>query len=254
MTEKDTTVRSIERALDILDCFSRGPLEFSLTEISKNIHLAISTTSRIVATLEKRNYLTRDEATQKYRLGSQLARIGALGLTTSDLGRTALPFMRELNQIYNEGVSLYVVQDDQRVCVERVQSTQPLRRVINVGDRYPLTRGASGRVLLAFLPPDRRATLLARDPFTTEASLARVRDQGYTISMGEREAGVTSISAPVFNANLEAVAALALSGPSVRFAEKDMPDKISSVLRHARLISQALGLQPGEYPYTPENL
>lgn len=250
MTEKDTTVRSIERAMDVLDCFSQGAFEFSLTEISKKIHLAISTTSRIVATLEKRDYLARDEATQRFRLGSRLARIGALGITTSDLGRTAHPFMRDLNLIYNEGVSLYVVQDEHRVCVERIQSTQPLRRVINVGDRYPLTRGASGRVLLAYLSQDRRKELLAKDPFTTETALAEVRERGYTISVGEREAGVTSISAPVFNANLEAVAAIALSGPSVRFTEADIQEKIAAVLHHAKLISIALGLQPSEYPQT----
>lgn len=251
MTEKDTTVRSIERALDILDCFALKSPELSLTEISRTIHLAISTTSRIIATLEKRSYLARDEGTQKYRLGSRLARIGALGFTANDLGTVARPIMQELNRLYNEGVSLYVVQDDYRVCIERVQSTQPLRRVINVGDRYPLTRGASGRVLLAYLPGERRKELLAKDPFTTEESLAELRSLGYTISVGEREAGVTSISAPVFNAKLEAVAALALSGPSVRFPEEDFPDKIAVVLRHAELISLTLGLQPGEYRKSP---
>ena len=241
MAVKESPVRSIERALDILDCFAPGRLELSLTEIAKRIDLAMSTASRIVATLENRNYLVRNNETQRYSLGSRITQIGALGLSNMELRKVALPFMRELNAIYNEGVSLYVIQGDERICVERVESTLPLRRVINVGDRHPLTRGAAGRVLLAYLPEDRRKALLARDEFTTEEALKELRHGGYTVSLGEREEGVTSIAAPVQDAGCEVVAALAMSGPSVRFAGSGFSDKIAKVKRTAELISEALG-------------
>ncbi|PKL25353.1 MAG: IclR family transcriptional regulator [Spirochaetae bacterium HGW-Spirochaetae-3] len=241
MAVKDSPVRSIERALDILDCFAPGRLDLSLTEIAKRIDLSMSTTSRIVATLENRNYLARNSDTQRYSLGSRITQIGALGLSNMELRKVALPFMRELNAIYNEGVSLYVIQGDERICVERVESTLPLRRVINVGDRHPLTRGAAGRVLLAYLPEDRRRTLLARDQFTTEEALKELRHGGYTVSLGEREEGVTSIAAPVQDASCEVVGALAMSGPSVRFAGSGFSDKIAKVKKTAELISEALG-------------
>ncbi|HUW69034.1 MAG TPA: IclR family transcriptional regulator [bacterium] len=241
MAENDTPVRSIERALDILDCFEPGRLELSLTDLAKQINLAMSTTSRIVATLEKRSFLTRNTETQRYSLGSRLAQIGALGLSNMELRKIALPFMRELNAIYNEGVSLYVVQGDERLCVERVESTRPLRRVINVGDRHPLTRGAAGRVLLAYLPPERRQSLLLGDPFATEDALEELRRSGYTVSLGEREEGVTSIAAPIQDAKCEIVAAIAMSGPSVRFEGSGFSDKVAKVKRTSELISEALG-------------
>jgi len=241
MAVTETPVRAIERALDILDCFAPGRLELSLTDIANRIDLAMSTTSRIVATLEKRNYLARNAGTQKYSLGSRIAQIGALGLTNMELRKVALPFMHELNSVYNEGVSLYVVQGDERICVERVESTLPLRRVINVGDRHLLTRGAAGRVLLAYLPKERRDSLLAKDPFTTEEALAELRHGGYTVSLGEREEGVTSIAAPIQDAKCEVVAALAMSGPSVRFEGPGFSDKIAKVKKAAELISKALG-------------
>ena len=175
MTAKDTPVRAIERALDILDCFEPGRLELSLTDIAGRINLSMSTTSRIAATLEKRSYLARNVDSQRYSLGPRITQIGALGLSNMELRKVALPFMRDLNTLYNEGVSLYVIRDDQRICVERVESTLPLRRVINVGDRHPLTRGAAGRVLLAYLPREQRDALLVKDPFTTEEALEELR-------------------------------------------------------------------------------
>ncbi|GAB1455558.1 MAG: IclR family transcriptional regulator [Spirochaetia bacterium] len=241
MASNENPVRSIERALDILDCFEPGRLELSLTDIATRIDLSMSTTSRIVATLEKRAYLSRNPDTQRYSLGTRIAQIGALGLSNLELRKVALPYMRELNALYNEGVSLYVIRDDERICVERVESTMPLRRVINVGDRHPLTRGAAGRVLLAYLPIEKREALLLQDPFTTEESLAELRHGGYTVSLSEREEGVSSISAPIQDARCEVIAALAMSGPSVRFEGSGFSDKIAKVKRTAELISKALG-------------
>ncbi|MBL8965696.1 MAG: IclR family transcriptional regulator [Spirochaetaceae bacterium] len=241
MIEKEDSVRAVERALDILDCFAPGQLELSLTDIAARINLAMSTTSRIVSTLEKRNYLSRSKETLRYALGPKIAQISALGFSNVDIRKIALPFMRDLNRIYDEGVSLYVVQDDERICVERVESSRPLRRVINVGDRHLLTRGAAGRVLLAYLPEEKRRKLVEMDPFTTEEALEELRRSGYTVSLGEREEGVSSIAAPVWNARREVVAALAMSGPSVRFEGSGFTDKIAKVKKHADLISEALG-------------
>ncbi len=241
MTEKDGSVRAVDRALDILDCFGPGQLELSLTDLAKRINLSMSTTSRLVATLEKRNYLSRGRDNQRYALGPKLAQIGALGFTSVDIRKVARPLMEDLNRIYDEGVSLYVVQDRERACIEAVESSRPLRRVINVGDRHPLTRGAAGRVLLAYLSEERRRDFLRTDPFTTEEALAELRRSGYTVSLGEREEGVTSISAPVLDARREVVAALAMSGPSVRFEGPGFDDKIAKVKKYADLISEGLG-------------
>ncbi len=245
MTEKEASVRSVERALDILDSFSPGRLELSLTDISKHINLAMSTTARLVTTLEKRGYLWRNGDTQRYTLGPRLSEVGALGFASVDIRNLALPFMRELNAIYDEGVSVYVIRNDERVCVECVESTRPLRRVINVGDRLPLTRGAAGRVLLASLPKERRDVFLERDPFTSDESLNELRRSGYAVSLGEREEGVTSIAAPIQDARHEVVAALSMSGPSVRFEGPGFEEKVARVKKYAELISEALGKREG---------
>lgn len=241
MQTGDSSVRAVLRALSILDSFEPGKAELSLTDLARNIGLSMSTTSRLVSTLEGQGYLSRNRDSQRYSLGPKIAQLGALGFSNLDLRRVALPFMQALNKVYDEGISLYVVQGDERVCVERIESSQPLRRVINIGDRHPMTRGAAGRVLLAYQSREKRDELLALDPFTTEDGLAELRHSGYTVSLGEREEGVSSIASPVFDARGIVIAALAMSGPSVRFEGPGFSDKVAKVKRHAELISSALG-------------
>jgi IclR family transcriptional regulator, KDG regulon repressor len=241
MDEKDTSVRSVARALDIIDSFTPGKLDASLSELAHGIGLPMSTTSRLVATLVKRGYVYKDEKSQRYSLGPRITQLGFLGFSNLDLRKVALPFMENLNRLYDEGVSLYVAQGDERVCVERIESRRPLRRVINIGDRLPLTRGAAGRVLLAYLPKEKREELLRQDPFTTEEALAQLRHGGYTVSLGEREEGVSSIAAPIMDARSIVVAALTMSGPSVRFEGAGFSDKVAKVKKHAESISTGLG-------------
>lgn len=241
MPENDSNIRAIDRAIRILKAFRQEKLELTLTEIALEVDLARSTTSRILATLESHDFLARDEDSQKYYLGSEMARLGALCYANLDFRKIALPFMIELRDLYNESISLYVVEGDQRVCVERVESTHPLRRVVNIGDRLSLTRGASGRLLLAYMDKKHIEKIVNNDPVITIEALEKARKSEYTISRGEREAGVTSIATPIFNAQKRVVAALTISGPSDRLAEEDIPERVKTLQRYAKLISAALG-------------
>ena len=125
----------IERALKMLNCFTKEKLSLSLVEIAREIDLPPSTTSRILATLEKYNYLYRDEETQRYFLGPSIARLGTLCYSHMDFRRIAVPYMVQLRELYNESVGLYVPNKGYRVCIERIESTHPLKRILNIGDR-----------------------------------------------------------------------------------------------------------------------
>lgn len=236
-----SNVRAVDRALDILCCLDGKKTELSLTDIAKEVGLARSTTTRILATLEKREFLIRDKDTQKYSFGPRIAQLGMICFYNMDFRKIAKPYMIELRDMYNESVSLYIVQGSHRVCVERIESTHPLRRVINIGDRLVLTRGASGRLLLAYMKIESLREVLAKDPYTTEEELAELREKEYAVSRGEREEGVTSIAAPIFNANSKMVTALAISGPSMRFPEKELPERIEVVKNIAKKISLKMG-------------
>lgn len=244
--DKDSNVRAVERALDILNCFTPGQTELTLTEISKQVGLAPSTTLRILTTLVNNTFLGKDEETQKYYLGSKVAQLGLLCFSNMDFRKIAKPYMLRLRDIYNESVSLFIVQGNYRVCVERVESTQALRRVINIGDRLVLTRGASGRLLLAYMDKEKIRYLLEKDPYTSEEALNKLRQQGYAVSKGEREEGVMSIAVPIFNAQNKVIAALTISGPSIRFIDEELPERIKRLKEYAEKISFDLGYRKTE--------
>lgn len=241
MDSNDTSVRAVERALAILNCFSESKFELSLTEIAREIGLAPSTTTRLISSLEKNNFLARNIENQKYYLGSKLAQLGNLCFSHMNFRKVAQPYMVELRDLFNESVSLYVVEGNYRVCIERVESTQSLRKVINIGRRLPLTRGASGKLLLSYLPKDKIRNILMDDPYVTEAQLEEIKQIGYAISFAEREEGVTSIAAPVFNAEKKMITALTMSGPSVRFHDEEITQMVKKVVEYANKISFALG-------------
>lgn len=237
MRESENNVRAVERALQILDCYTTGKASYSLMELSRKIMLSPTTTLRLVTTLENNHYLYRDENNLKYHLGFKLAQLSNISFSNLDFCRIARPYLQELHEVFDETVGFYIVNKDQRVCVERLESTKSLRSVVQVGDRKQLTRGASGRLLLAYLPEEKIVELLKEDPFTNLEELAEIRRLGYTVSYGERETGVTSMAVPIFDAHGNVVAALFLTGPSQRIDKdcevkmvqyiKDIADKIS---------------------------
>src|SRR5262249_53915772 len=125
--------------------------------------------------------------------------------------------------------SLYVRQGDQRLVLFRVEPARAVRVSIRVGEEFPIDRGASGKVLLAFTDKD--------DP-----RWSTVRDQLWAVSHGERDPETASVSVPVFGATGELIGALALSGPKARF---DMASTITAaltaLLEAARRATLALG-------------
>lgn len=106
--------------------------------------------------------------------------------------------MVKLRDEFNESVTMYVRNNNKRVCVQRVESRQSLRLVMNIGSILPLEKGAPGKVLLAALPDEKINALLEDYSETLKRSLQEVRKNKYAISRGEREKGLGAIAVPVF--------------------------------------------------------
>ena len=238
---QEYNVRAVDRALQILDLFAEGNSSFTLTEIAKGIDLSPSTTLRLLNTLEKRNYIYRSSENLKYYLGFRLAQISNVAFRNLDVIRVARPYLEYLNKLFNESTGLYIRKGDHRICVDRIEGTRNLRSVVQIGSRQVLTRGASGRVLLAYLPEERARLLLENDPFVTVESLEKVRSQGFAVSRAEREPGVLSVAAPIFNSRGTVETAVFVTMPLMRVEEERLEEISDEILKVSRGISREMG-------------
>ncbi len=201
MEESKLTVRSVERALDILLCFTDAS-DLSLTEISTKVSLHKSTVHRLLASLEGKGFVTRDASSERYRLGLRIWELSANLSQSDDMTLLLLPEMERLRDQLGETISLYVRDGKERVRIQAVQSTQPIRRVAPVGVRLPLYVGASSKVLVAFAEDSVRQLIMSdpgwpagldRPQFISQ--LEETRKLGYAISIEEREPGAAAIAA-----------------------------------------------------------
>ncbi|MDR7521935.1 MAG: IclR family transcriptional regulator [Armatimonadota bacterium] len=256
--QPSASVRSVERALDVLLCFDFESPRLGVSEIARRLGLSKSTVHRLLVALERRGFVRQDPATGAYTPGLQLFRLGRVVQNGMELRAQALPVMRRLQAQSGETVNLNIVVGRHRVCIEKVESRHDVRHFVEIGKPLPLHLGASGKVLLAHLPPQEVAAAIRearRWPGTPRAilaalprQLAEIRRRGYAWGISERVPGAFSVSAPIRNDTGEVVAGLTISGPVLRLAKGDIPRFARMVVRAAAEISASLGFLAGERP------
>lgn len=232
-------VAAVERALSILDAFHDGEPTLSLSKIAQRTGLYKSTTLRLIDSLESFGYIRRLQ-TGDYQLGPTLFRLGMIYRQSLNLGDFVMPALQALAKETTESASFYIRQGQVRVCLFRVDSAQAVRDHVRVGDELPLRKGAAGRVLV-----------------TLEAGISAAKgavDQGkFTVAtIGERQADLAAVAAPVFGAAGELVGALSVSGPRTRFTKTAVADIAASVLRSAKSLTAALGGDTSVFPARPQ--
>ena len=239
--KKGLTIRSIDRALDILDCFLGEQQEFTLNEIAEKVSLSPSTTYRLLNTISQRDYLSKN-SNKKYSLGPKMAILGSIcsEMKYDHLVEAAKPYMDQLNKKYDESISLYTVEGDNIICIERFETTRALKQTIGKGDYLPLISGASGKLLLAYEPIKHQQKLIGDDLFLRSA-VERIQADGFAFSTGEKAEGVSCIATPVRNAEGKVVASLTMTGLFTRFQDEELKDKIGNTLLMARRVSEVLG-------------
>ncbi len=255
MSGKETApVRSLGRALDILDCFIGEDDCLTLTEISRRTGLSKSTVHRLVSTLLRHRYLEQDP-TERLRLGIRLFELGSLVQKRLEVRREALPIMNELARQTGETAMLLTLDGYEAVCVEKVDGRGSVRLGTQVGSREPLYAGSGAKVLLAFAPAEVQEVVLAQplrqlgpntvtSPQTLYQQLVEIRSKGWAVSFEERDIGAAGVAAPVFDHNGKVVASLDLAGPIWSFGESRLPAFTDLVVRAAREISRRLGGTP----------
>ena len=224
MTAPANTMRSVQRALDLLNVLQTYQHPVRLTDLAKHAGLHVATVQRMLNVLIDNGFAVRYAG--GYTAGPAALSVAHAYLVASPLNMIAQPIMQELTAECGLTSSLYVRVGCSRVLVTRVEAANPLRYTLPVGERLPLYLGAAGKSILAFSDDATRADLLA-DIATIEhadltikemsefrAELAEIRIHGYARSSGERVVGITAIAAPILDGSGAVQGALGLTGPS----------------------------------------
>ena len=225
-----------------------------VTEIAGRLHLGKSTTHRLLTSLARAEVVRADPARRLYHLGYRLLRWTSVWLDRLDVRTQALPHLRQLREKSQETVSLNLLDGDTRVAVERLEASQEVRYVADLGTPLALHVGAGGKAILAFLPApeiDRvlaMASLPARAARALRRVLADIRRSGVAVSFGERLAGSGAISAPLFNHEGRVIGSVSILSVAARLSPETVHSH-SELVRHAAgEISRDLGWRE---PATP---
>lgn len=225
----------------VLDAVEHGARSF--TQVVEATGFTRSTTHRLVKAMEEHGLLS-SAGGRGYRLGPRLLGLAAAAMRDLPLRDLAHPALERLARDTAESAQLYVRDGDRRVCIDAVESTSELRTIVTVGAALSLTKGSAGKVLLTWTDERDRDGILSSLAPAERAALERqigaTRRRGWAASVGERETGVASVSAPVFDGGDALVAAVSVSGPANRIGTAGGARYAPAVMAAATEVQESL--------------
>jgi DNA-binding IclR family transcriptional regulator len=244
---------TLAKGLAALEWMTRQQRDCRVTDLAQAFGMARSNAHRTLQTLVECGWAVQDAATSTYRPSLRLFELGALVAEVADIATLLRPHLASLAQATGETIHLARLDGAEIVYIDKFDSPLPVAAYSRVGGRAPAYCVASGKALLAAAGLDvdalrqRLGALVAHTPNSIvdiealHAALERTRARGYAENREEWRQGVCGLGAPVFNARGEAVAALGMSVPSIRFARTQARGLAEQVMASAREASAALG-------------
>jgi DNA-binding IclR family transcriptional regulator len=237
--DNSSGVGVLDKAVLVLGSLESGPA--SLAQLVERSGLARPTAHRLAVALEHHGLVARDAA-GRFTLGPRLSQLAS---TAGDdrLLSIAHPVLVRRRDTTGESAQLLRRRGSGGVCVAASERSSGLRDTIPVGAVLPMSAGSGAQILLAWEDMEEVADLVeeARFPIT---QLTAVRKRGWASSVAEREAGVASVSAPVFGPDNRVVAAVSVSGPIERLTRQPGRVHAPSVMAAGAALSRALGWRP----------
>lgn len=215
----------------------------TLKEVAERVELPKPTVLRFLRSLEDGAWVTR-RSDGEYSLGPSILGLAGQYLTQDAVITAASPAMLRLRDSLGETVTLSRASGSLRICVQEFPSIQSLRLVLGMGEQGPLHAGASGIVLLANMPEDRRTQILSRplaaltertivSPSALAQECDKVRERGWCTTYGQRTAGAVAMAVPIEDPAAEwNVSALGVYGPEVRCRTLDDEKRWLDALLH----------------------
>lgn len=218
-------VASADRLLTVLTAFKRGDDALELAELTKRTGLVKTTIMRMCVSLQSFGLVER-MPDGRYRLGTEIARLGSVYLQSYALESEVIPVLEKLVAISGETASFYIRRGEQRLCLFRHDSPSPLRMHVRPGDLRPMDNSSIAQVLRRFETASPQKDSNGAVPI---------------FSTGVTDPHVASMATPVFGAGQRLLGALAITGPASRLT-LEKADQVRGELFHlASQLTRSLG-------------
>lgn len=243
------------RVVHVLSAFSQGHRQLGVSEIARVTGLSKAVTHRILQELSTNHLVVQDLTSRKYMLGNGAFALSNFASAQSRLRSAGMSMISSLSEDTGETTTLSGRTGYRRIYVGQVESAQLIRISIQVGLSLPLTVGASGHAMLAFLPQADIENILVRPiPALSERTetrtewirdrLGRIREQGYARTDSERVADSVSFAAPVYDAINEVTGSLSVAALATRVDALREAELGRQVVAAATSLSQQLRDHP----------
>jgi len=252
-TDSDYKVKSVDRALYLLEIMAEENRELELIELCKKTHINTTTLYRLLQTLQSRGFVAHNPYTGRYRLGLKLLELGHAAGDQIELRKITIPFLEELMKKTKETANLVVLDEGEAIYIDKVESPASLRMFHRIGKQAPAHATGVGKVLLAALPSEEVKEIVKSkglckltdntitSPENLQKELEKIRENGFAIDNEECEIGAKCIAAPIRDYTNQVVAAVSVSGPSVRLSEGRLNELVKVVKETALKVSQKIG-------------
>ena len=242
----------LDRAFKIINFIVSESRSVTVPEIVEALQLPRPTVHRICRTLESMGLLARDLTPNRLSVGPALTKLSFAALISTNGALPRRTIIRRVVTEVNETVSLTVLDHDELVFLDRIESSNPLRLQLFPGSRVPLHCTSAGKLFMAMKPAAHRRKLIANCSFRRftdntitgikelEKELAKIRTTKVSVDNQEYIEGLSALAVPVLDAQGRMIAAISVNGPSTRLHLENRNEFIDALRRAAQELSSCI--------------
>ena len=245
-----TEIKVFDKIVQVIELLATSSQGVTLKKVQQSLGLNKGTAFRILRALESHRVAARNED-GTFVLGNRVLWWATCYRQKRDLSKLVRPHLEKLRDLTSETAAFSIMMGNQTVVVAQAISPYATSTRFDIGFSAPLHAGATGRVMLAHLDPERRRDLSSQrlerftertitDKRRLEQELNKCLTQGFAFSEGERLVGTSSIAAPILGPEKEVLGVISVTGPSARITHKRCKLIASTLLKETRLLTQQL--------------
>ncbi|MEC9196188.1 MAG: IclR family transcriptional regulator [Pseudomonadota bacterium] len=246
-------VQSVSRALGLLQKLARSDDGLRVSDLARSTGLAVSTTHRLLTTLEQHGFTQFETETNLWHVGREAFTVGSAFGRRRNYIAPALPFLRRLRDATRETANLGILDDDQLITVSQVESREIMRAISPPGGRVPVFCSGMGKAIVSTWRDEDILSLVTRaglprmtakslrNPDEVLKDIEKTRARGYALDDEEHVTGLRCVAAEVWSPQGEAVCAISVSGLAARLDAARIDEIGQHVRKAANDLTERLG-------------